>query len=337
MGKCYGHLTLEERCKIAELHQAGRSLRQIAAALDRSASSLSRELKRNSGIQVGYKPAYAQQQAGSRRWKGSRLERDAELRDLVLGLLRQGWSPEQIAGRLLQQKAATTISHESIYRFIYAQIRRTNDGAWRHYLPRGKYKRGRRAVRVRSSDDLIKGRVSIALRPAAVESRRTFGHWEADLMLFATPGHAILVAHERKSRLILAARQPGKASQLTAEQLLAWFDTLDQPLRRTITFDNGAEFAQHLVLVDRLGIRTFFCDPYSPWQKGAVENAIGRLRRPLPRKTNLDTLDDDLLQAAIAAYNNTPRKCLNFRSPAEVFLDKLLHFKCESTPSLRSG
>jgi len=337
MGEHYGHLTLEERCTIAQLHQAGQSIRQIAATLDRSPSSLSRELKRNSGRQVGYKPTYAQEQAGCRRWKGARLERDAALRTLVLDGLARGWSPEQIAGRLKQQKAATTISHESIYRFIYAQIRRTNDGAWRNYLPRAKYKRGWQRRRKRSSDDLIKGRVSIALRPTAVDSRRTFGHWEADLMLFATPGQATLVAQERKSRLILGARQPGKASQPAVEQLQTWFQPLDRRLRRTITFDNGTEFAQHLALTDELGIWTFFCDPYSPWQKGSVENAIGRLRRLLPRKTNLDTIDDVILEACFAAYNNTPRKCLQFRSPAEVFLAKLLHFKCESTPSLRSG
>jgi IS30 family transposase len=337
MGEHYGHLSLEERCTIAQLHQAGQSRQQIASALGRSPSSISRELKRNSGSQVGYKPGYAQERTRARRWRGSRLERDADLRTLVLDHLARGWSPEQIAGRLKQQRAAITISHESIYRFIYAQIRRTNDGAWRNYLPRRKHKRGWHSQRKRSSDDLIKGRVSIALRPHTVEHRRTFGHWEGDLMGFAIPGQIILVAHERKSRLILGARQPGKASQPVAEQLCAWFQPLDRRLRRTITFDNGTEFAQHLVLTDELAIRTFFCDPYSPWQKGAVENAIGRLRRCLPRKTDLDTLDQQLLEASIVAYNNTPRKCLQFRSPAEVFLAKLLHFECESTPSLRSG
>ena len=112
MGDCYGQLSLEERCKIAELHQAGHSLRQIAAALDRSPSSVSRELKRNRGAQVGYKAVYAQEQAAARRWKGSRLERNAELRDLVLDRLSRGWSPEQIAGRLDRAKAAARISHE---------------------------------------------------------------------------------------------------------------------------------------------------------------------------------------------------------------------------------
>lgn len=337
MGEHYDHFTAEERCSIACLRQAGQSIRQIAAALDRSPSSVSRELKRNHGAQVGYKPAYAQQQAAARRWKGSRLERNAELRGLVLGCLQRGWSPEQVAGWLDQQKAAPTISHETIYRFIYAQIRRTNDGSWRNYLPTAKYKRGWRARSGGSPASFIKNRVPIDRRPDAVQHRRTFGHWEADLMLFAAPGQAILVAHERKSRLLLLAKQPSKASQPAAEQLIAWFQSLDRRLRKTITFDNGTEFAQHYILTDELGMRTFFCDPHSPWQKGAIENAIGRIRRPLPRKTNLNTIDNNTLHACVAAYNNTPRKCLGFKSPAQAFLAQLLHFKCESTPSLRSG
>jgi IS30 family transposase len=337
MGKHYDHITLDERCAIAQLRQAGQSLGQVAAALGRSTSSVSRELRRNSGTQVGYQPSYAHEQARARRWRGSRLERDAELRGLVLGQLQLGWSPEQIAGRLQRHKAAVTISHESIYRFIYAQIRRTNDGAWRNFLPRRKYRRGWHGRRKRAAADLIKRRVSIASRPQGVDSRRTFGHWEGDCMAFATPGQTILVTHERKSRVILGARQPGKASKPVAQRLRAWFRLLEPRLRRTITFDNGAEFAQHHLLTDQLDIRTFFCDPHSPWQKGGVENAIGRLRRYLPRKTNLDTITPQLLDAAIAAYNNTPRKCLNFSSPAEVFLTNALHFKRESTPSLRSG
>jgi IS30 family transposase len=337
MGAQYRQFSLEERCKLAELHQAGQPLRQIAAALDRSPSSVSRELKRNHGVQVGYKPTYAEQQAKARRWKGSRLERNAELRDLVLDRLSRGWSPEQIAGWLARTKAAARISHETIYRFIYDQIRRTNDGSWRHYLPKAKYKRGRRRRPNRSPVSLIKGRLSIALRPPEVELRETFGHWEADLMLFTAPGQAILVSQERKSRALLSARQPGKAARPAAQRLLTWFAAIEPELRKSVTFDNGTEFAHHLILVDQLGIQTFFCDPHSPWQKGTIENAIGRLRRFLPRRTDISAIDDDALNACIAAYNNTPRKCLGFMTPAEVLLAQLLHFKCESTPSLRSG
>ena len=189
----------------------------------------------------------------------------------------------------------------------------------------------------RSADTLIKGRVSIDLRPADVELRTTFGHWEADLMMFAIPGQAVMVTHERKSRLTWGARQPGKAPQPVADRLVNWFQPLHPNLRQTVTVDNGTEFANHLLLNDQLGIPTFFCDPYSPWQKGAVENTIGRLRRYLPRKKNFDTIKPGALDDLIAAHNNTPRKCLGFKTPAEVFSAKLLHFKRESTPSLRSG
>ena len=337
MEKHYRQLSLEERCQIAELRGTGQSVRQIAAALDRAASSISRELKRNCGKQIGYKPAYAQEQAGARRWRGSRLERDSVLCDLVLGRLKGGWSPEQVAGTLKCGKAARTISHESIYRFIYAQIRRTNDGSWRHYLPRAKHKRGRRPRPNRSSADCIKGRVSIASRPAEVARRESFGHWEADLMLFATPGQAVLVSLERKSRALLSAKQPGKAALPTATRLISWFEAFDPRMRNSVTFDNGTEFAQHRLLVDKLDVKTFFCDTHSPWQKGAVENAIGRLRRFFPRRTNLRDIDDKTFDACIAAYNNTPRKCLGFKTPAQVFLTQLLHFERESSPSLRSG
>jgi transposase, IS30 family len=335
MGEHYDHVTLEERCTIARLREGGQSIRQIATALDRSPSSVSRELKRNHGAQVGYKPTYAQEQASARRWRGSRLERDEALRGLVLGCLERGWSPEQVASWLKRQKTSPTISHESIYRFIYAQIRRTNDGAWRLYLPRAKFKRGRRGRKGRPPARLIQGRVSITERPKAARYRRTPGHWEADLMLFATYGQAILVAHERKSRILLLAKQPSKAAQPTVEQLIAWLGPLDKQLRQTITFDNGSEFAQHQKLRE-LGIQTFFCDTHSPWQKGGIENAIGRMRRPLPRKTDLANIDPDTLTACVAAYNNTPRKCLGFKSPAQAFLAQLLRFKCESTFRLSS-
>jgi IS30 family transposase len=287
-------------------------------------------------VQVGYKPSYAHEQARARRWTGSRLERDKALRDLVLDRLARGWSPEQVAGWLARDKAQASISYESIYRFIYAQIRRTNDGTWRLYLPRAKYKRGHRARPSRSSASFIHGRISIEQRPKAVDRRRRPGHWEADLMLFTTPGQAIVSLHERKSRLILLAKQSGKAARPTARRLLAWMAPLPRTLRRTITFDNGTEFAQHLQLTHRLGMQTFFCDPHSPWQKGGIENAIGRLRRFLPRHTDLAKLCARDIMACVSAYNHTPRKCLAFKSPAETFL-KLLHFECESTPSRRSG
>jgi IS30 family transposase len=335
MGSSYKQLTLEERCAIARLREGGQSLGQIAAALGRSPSSISRELKRNtgSGQRAGaYRPAYAQAQTRARRWSGSRLERDDALRERVLGLLAQGWSPEQVAGRLEREAGERVIGVETIYRFIYAQLRRTNDGAWRHYLPRAKYRRGRRAKKGGSPALHIKDRVSLDQRPEAAADRAQAGHWEADFMLFARYGQSVLVLHERTSRLTLFLKTDTRKAQPTAELLHRLLEPLPPPLRLTLTFDNGTEFAEHHTLNPApLGLATYFCDPHSPWQKGGVENAIGRFRRILPRPTDLDGVDPDQLLHATRAFNHTPRQCLDFQTPAEVFYELVLHFEREST------
>jgi transposase, IS30 family len=332
MGQSYEQLSLEDRCEIARLCANGSSIRQIAAAVDRSPSTVSRELKRNRGSQIGYKPSYAQQQARARRWTGSRLEREPGLRRAVMERLARGWSPEQVAGRLAREHGRKMISYESIYRFIYAQLKRTNDCSWRRYLPRGKSKRGHRC-RKGSPASFIEGRVSLANRPVEAADRKVVGHWEADLMMFSKYGQAILTVHERTSRLLLAVRLASKAAHGVARHLVRLFAAMPDALRQSVTFDNGTEFACHLAL-HSLAIQTFFCDPYAPWQKGGVENAIGRMRRFIPRKTDLATLSTPRFQQSVAAYNNTPRKCLDFRTPAESFA-QALHFECEST-SLRS-
>ena len=330
MGRYYEQFSLEERCTLSRLSQAGKTIRQIAAAMDRAPSTIMRELKRNSGTHVGYQPAYADQQAKSRHWRGSRLLRKPDLQQAVLRALGQGWSPAQVAGRLKKENRATMISYESIYRFIDSQIRRTQDYSWRHYLPRGKSQRGWRGHKGGSPVDHIQDRVPIDRRPAYIHKRRQAGHWEADLMLFAKYGQAVLVTHERRSRLLVVGRQPNKAAEPVAQKLGHLFSSLPKLLRRTITFDNGTEFAYHYRL-HKLSMRTFFCDPHAPWQKGGIENAIGRMRRGLPRKTDLATLSDQRLLDLVRAYNHTPRKCLNYKTPAEVFCHELLHLKCEST------
>ena len=191
MGRSYEQLSLDDRCEIARLSANSSSVRQIAAALDRSPSTISRELKRNRGKQVGYKASYAQQRARARRWTGSRLDREPSLRRAVLERLGQGWSPEQVAGRLARDYGRKVISYESIYRFIYAQIRRTTDFKWRHYLPRAKSKRGYRGRKGGSPASFIAGRVSLAKRPRAAADRSIPGHWEArpDDVLKVRPGN----------------------------------------------------------------------------------------------------------------------------------------------------
>jgi IS30 family transposase len=329
MGTCYEQLSLEERCTIAGLRAGGHSIRQIAARLDRSASTISREVRRNTGTQVGYKPAYADEQAWARRWRGSRLARQPDLRAFVLDRLAMGWSPEQVAGRLTLENSSMRISHESIYRFIDAQIRRTNDYGWRHYLPRAKCRRGRHARSHRPVEH-IKHRVSIDCRPAAVNSRRQSGHWEADLLHPRKSGAAILVAQERKTRFTLLAKQPGKHAQPVVDRIKQWFSVLPPQLRRSLTQDNGPEFFEHHQL-NPIGVKTYFCHPHSPWQKGGIENTNGGLRRYIPRGTDPESFGEADLQNLANRLNNTPRKCLGFITPAEAFSNQLLHFKCEST------
>jgi len=204
------------------------------------------------------------------------------------------------------------------------------------YLPRGKSKRGRRGKRGGSPASFIEGRVSLANRPLEAADRSVPGHWEADLMMFSKYGQAVLTVHERTSRLLLGIRLASKVARGVARHLVRFFSYLPQELRQTVTFDNGTEFASHLAL-HSLSIETFFCDPHAPWQKGGIENAIGRMRRFIPRKTDLAALSTTRFRQTIAAYNNTPRKCLDYRTPAESFAAQVLHFECESTSWLSPG
>ena len=336
MGQRYSQLGLEERIEVARLRAEGASIRQIAAALDRAPSSIAREVKRNGGKQVGYKPAYADQQAKARRWRGGKLDRNPALRQSVLEKLALGWSPEQIAGRSRLEIGGDTVSYETIYRFIYAQIDRHNDFNWRHLLPRGKFKRGWRGRKGGSPALHMAQRVPLSERPTQAQDRSLPGHWEADLMAFAHNRQNILILHDRHSRALIAKRLPAKSAQPVALAMTDMLAPLPEPMRQTITFDNGTEFACHYEL-NAIGISTYFCDTHSPWQKGGIENAIGRMRRFLPRKTDLATLPDTHFNQLVAAYNNTPRKCLDFKTPAELLSIQLLHFKRESTSRHSAG
>jgi IS30 family transposase len=252
-----------------------------------------------------------------RRGRGHKLARQPALRDQVRDFLAMGWSPEQIAGRLALKEGRTIISHESIYRFVYH--RTAQKDYWNRLLPQRKHRRGPRRKRGASSVRYIQDRVPISQRSKRANRRAEAGHWEADLMLFRTYGQAVLVAHERRSRLVRMLRQPSKAAQPVLYSLATLFRRMPRARRRSITFDNGSEFALHHKLAFRFRLKTFFCDPYAPWQKGGIENAIGRLRRPLPRKSDLASITQEHLDELTRRYNRTPRKCLDFKTPEEVF------------------
>jgi IS30 family transposase len=323
--RSYQQLALGERIEIYRLRAGGKSLRCIAGVLGRSVATISRELQRNSKPSRlwtgGYDPQRAQLLRLRRHARGRahKLERQPELRAKVLHYLAQGWSPEQIAGRLALGPGNDRISYESIYRYIYWRSWSFNETLHR-CLPRQKYRRGKRRQNGRWSSASIVDRVSIHDRPAVVESRTRSGDWEADLMSFSKAGQFLLVAQERRSRRALLMRQPTRTAQSVVDNLSALLQALPAHSCQSITFDNGAEFSKHYLLSQRFGIQTWFCDTHSPWQKGGIENAIGRLRRQLPRNTDLDALPADRLASCLERFNETPRKCLGFKTPNEVFL-----------------
>ena len=322
----YEQLSLTERIEIYRLHADGKSQRFIAGVLERSVSTISRELKRNSKASrkwtAGYHPQRAQALMLRRHARGRahKLERQPELRREVLRRLSQGWSPEQIAGRLAQGSASHRISYESIYRYIYWRSGSFKETLHR-WLPRKKHRRGRRRKNGRWSVESILDRVSIHDRPSVVGERARAGDWEVDLMSFSKPGQFLLVAHERRSRRTLLMRQETRTAQSVADNLSAMVVAMLPHACHSMTFDNGTEFSKHYLLTRRFGIATWFCDTHSPWQKGGIENAIGRMRRLLPKNTDLDVLPTHGLANVMQRQNNTPRKCLAFKTPNEVFWD----------------
>ena len=326
MERKYSHLNLNNRIEIYRLRSEGKSYREIGAYLGRSASTICREFGRNCGDRRGRKGPYDPVKADHRHWirrrmrRRFKLARQPILRSFVRNRLVMGWSPEQISGWLARLQHPMQISHESIYRYIYHRSHHRD--YWHKLLPLQRYRRGHKRRR-QGPMDVIKGRQSVDLRCLQANQRQVPGHWESDLMCFSIPGPVLLVLQERQSRYIHIQYRAHKSSGPSMEYLDSYFSHLPKGLRSSVTFDNGTEFALHYKLIETLNMQTFFCDPYSPWQKGGVENAIGRLRRSLPRKSDLAKITQRELDILTNRYNNTPRKCLNYKTPSEVFMEKL--------------
>ena len=231
------------------------------------------------------------------------IERDHALRTFVVDRLAEGWTPEQISGWLKggNERRLQAVSCETIYAFIYRAAQRTEQ-LWRYLTRRHKRRRPRRS---RPSQDTI-NRVSIHERPKTVDCRTEGGHWEGDLIICKRT-RPVLVLHERKSRVTLAARLAGKTAAETISVMLAVFARIEPALRKSITFDNDTAFAQHALLRTMRAMTTWFCDAYASWQKGGVENANGRLRRWLPRQIDIDQVSDEEIQDIVITANLTPR------------------------------
>lgn len=325
MVRKHGQLSLDERIEIYRLHEGGKSNKFIAKVLGRDKTTIGRELKRNSKPSGdwpgGYEPLRADRLTRRRHARGRKhkMERQPELHKAVMDQLAMVRSPEQIAGRLAREQGRPVISHESIYRYIYWRVHSFKENL-HQLLPRKKYRRGWRGRKGGSSKNFIEARVSVHQRPAEVNDRSSQGHWEADLMQFSQYGQ-VLVVHERKSRFTVLLPQASRKAASIADNLSRFFEGLPRRKRMSVTFDNGTEFSQHHRLREALGMLTWHCDTHSPWQKGGIENSIGRTRRFLPRKTDPATLTARNLAKLTERINNTPRKCLGFLTPSEVFFN----------------
>jgi transposase, IS30 family len=314
------HLRLQERERLAVLKAERLSLRAIAARLGRAASTISRELRRNALPRGGYLPVHAEGRYLERRQRPAVLERDAKLARFVRERLREGWTPEQIAGWLKrgEERGLRTVSTETIYAFVHRAGQKA-EKLWK-LLPRGRAKRARR--RAREPRSAIAERRSIHDRPAGEQERHVAGHREGDLLI-CKRARPVLVLKERKTRFVLVARLAGKSAAGTVAVMMAIFRRLDPRLRSSVTFANDTAFARHGLLASACAMATWFCDAYASWRKGAVENANGRLRRDLPRDLDLDALGDAELQEIVLTHNLTPRKGLGFLTPLQALLGEL--------------
>jgi IS30 family transposase len=299
--------------------EMGLGVGEIARRLGRHRGTIHREMGRNRCVD-GYRPDSAARRAWARKLRGSRIMRSTRLREHVEDRLAMGWSPEQIAGRMELEEVEHRVSAESIYRHAYSPAGR--QAGLPRQLAQRKAKRGRRRRNGRR-EPAIPNRVSIHQRPTKAHLRSQFGHWEGDLVHFRRQRDILLTLQERKTRLTLARRLLSKDAELTASAIAAELGGLPAKARRTITHDNGGEFARHATVTAATGVRAFFCDPHSPWQRGGIENANGLLRRDLPRKTRLDGYTDDDIDDIVWNLNSTPRKCLGYKTPIEAFAANL--------------
>lgn len=328
-------LTPEERDKIAWLHSKGCGVREIARQLRRSPSTISTELQagtwHDNNVHVAVYVAIHAQNLRDIRAKRSHEHTALDYRPLEVYVrlhLQQGWSPEQIAGRLPRDyplNGHMRISYETIYKFIY-DSKQADEKLW-EYLPRKQTKRrkkpGRKVHRSRIPD-----RVSIHERPKVVDKRKTFGHWEGDSVEGKrSVGDGIHTEVERLSGKLLARKVTRIASNDTAAVQLRMFKPLPKRARQTTTLDNGKENHGHTRLKAVLGMQAYFADPYSSWQRGTNENTNGLLRRYLPKGTDFRTVSPSELASIVEEINNRPRKRLDYQTPNEVFSRQLRNTK----------
>jgi len=320
----YTHLTEKDRYVISHLRSAKFSLREIARRLGRHHTSISREIKRNGpkySPNAVYWHHFTQPVAAKRRHQARSHHRQntPSLVQYVDEKLRLDWPPEAIAARLrldYPDDGHMRISHETIYRWIYLDA--SQDGDLHTHLRR-RHKKRRRQTRYGSGRRFIPGRVSIDQRPAIVGTRERFGDWEGDTVEGAK-GTGCLATHvERKSRFLVAAKLADKKAATMNAQSIKSFWRIPRTMRHTLTVDNGKEFSQFKELESKTGLTVYFADPYAAWQRGTNENTNGLLRHYFPKGIDFQTVSEEELDLIIKKVNHRPRKCLDYRTPHEVF------------------
>jgi transposase, IS30 family len=311
----YTQLTREQRYQIYALKKAHHNQTQMAAIIGVHKSTIARELKRNGGRR-GYRPKQADELASSRKLLAHRPRIRRATWRLVESLLRQQWSPQQISGRLtLEQQEG--VSHERIYQHIYAD-KRAGGNLYRH-LRCQKVRRKRYGRRDRRGQ--LPGRRSIDERPKIVDAKRRLGDWEADTIVGRNHRQAIVSLVERKSKLTRLVKVERNTADAVGRALTAQLKPLQV---KTITSDNGREFAHHQRVAQQLGADFYFAHPYSSWERGLNENTNGLVRQYFPKKSDFSKINDRQISAVVERLNNRPRKTLGYKTPNEVFFKQPL-------------
>jgi transposase, IS30 family len=324
----YRQLQPEDRMTMASMHQQGFSARAMARALKRSPSTISRELARNTLAALPYGSHTAQVACTSRRVASrpaGKLDVDSVRWDVVRTLLDWKWSPQQIAAslkRMFPNEPERHVSHETIYTAIYAQPR----GELRKQLVAClRHGRSTRLPRTRGEDrrGQIPDMVSIHVRPPEVEDRVMPGHWEGDFIKGAGNKSSVGVLVERTSRLVLLAKMDDATAASALTGFSAKLNLIAAPLRKSFTYDQGREMSRHTELTALTGVKVYFCDPHSPWQRGTCENTNGLIRQYLPKGTDLSVFSQDELDAIADSLNTRPRATHNWHTPLAVFAQTL--------------
>jgi transposase, IS30 family len=311
----YSHLTQDERYQISSLKAQNLPIAEIASRLKRHRSTILRELQRNSCSTGDYLASQAQSQCTSRQ-KARRNARQFQSAHWahVEHYLRLSLSPQQISGRLLAEKALS-ISAECIYLYIYKS--NTDDTGLISYLRCQKRNRKRYASG-RQRRGVIRNRTCIEQRPTVVDAKSRLGDWEGDTVIGAAHQGVLVTLAERKSRFSLIRRVCSKHAQPVGNAVIE----LLRPHRKhchTLTFDNGKEFAQHEFIAQCLQTKVYFAHPYCSWERGLNENMNGLIRQYFPKGTNFNNVSDDEVNDVVYKLNHRPRKCLQYRTPHEVF------------------